>query len=43
LSATMANTNTVAAEGLVVRPSRASDGAFLHSLYTVGAARSAMD
>jgi len=29
----MANTDSVAADGLVVRPSRASDGAFLHSLY----------
>ena len=29
----MANTDAVAADGLVVRPSRASDGAFLQSLY----------
>ena len=29
----MANTDSVAADGLVVRPSRASDGAFLQSLY----------
>ena len=29
----MANTESVTAEGLVVRPSRASDGPFLHSLY----------
>ena len=29
----MANSDSVAADGLVVRPSRASDGPFLHSLY----------
>ena len=29
----MANTESVAADGLVVRPSRTSDGPFLHSLY----------
>ena len=29
----MAKTDSVAADGLVVRPSRASDGAFLQSLY----------
>ncbi|MET0948109.1 MAG: GNAT family N-acetyltransferase [Pseudomonas sp.] len=29
----MANTDSVAVEGLVVRPSRTNDGPFLHSLY----------
>ncbi|MHC8384400.1 GNAT family N-acetyltransferase [Pseudomonas sp. LB3P14] len=29
----MANNDSVAADGLVIRPSRASDGPFLHSLY----------